>query len=104
MLYQIEPVALPEAFKSAWSAAAKHLQKVSQHQLSWLRAHLYQPMDHHLSFRVGNQLFFVFVQVEGGIPVDERSRDLLLRVAEQAKGVACLMPMVRTLRHVRPQG
>jgi hypothetical protein len=93
MAYLIDHVELPDELVAAFNAAGRHLKRMSQHPLAWLRANLHQPLDHHLSFRVGNQLFFVFIEVDGAVPFDERSRRLLFHVSQQAKGVACLMPM-----------
>ena len=49
-------------FKRAWSLAGQHIQKQSGGGLSWLRADLNPPMVEHLSFRIGNQIFFIFVE------------------------------------------
>src|SRR5437879_5637120 len=79
-----------------WQAAGRHLQHQAQGSLkSWLRAHLNPPFLEHLSFRLGNQLFFVRIE-----DVDQRleipgSRDGLVSIANGCSGHPCLMPMHR---------
>jgi hypothetical protein len=83
-------------FAECWNAAERHLQHHAQGPLqSWLRAHLNPPFLEHLSFRLGNQLFFVRIE-----DVDRRldvpgSRDGLFSVADGCNGHPCLMPMHR---------
>ncbi|MBH9553978.1 hypothetical protein [Inhella gelatinilytica] len=62
---------------------------------SWIRSHPHPPYQEHLSFRLGNQLFFVRV-----IDADDEVAGLgsvrgLFSVAEQASGHACTMGMRR---------
>ena len=48
-----------------WSAAGRHLSHQAGGQVqSWLRAHLTPPFLEHLSFSLGNQLFFIRVEDE----------------------------------------
>jgi hypothetical protein len=86
MPFEIEKLEIPDAFVQAWNAAGRHLQSISQDGLWWLRDHLHQPIAEHFSFRVGNQLFFVFVEVPNLM-------EFLLMVADEAKGLPCLMRM-----------
>ena len=55
------------AFAKCLEAAGKHLQSRAQDGLSWLKADLTPPFLEHLSFRLGNQGFFI--RIEG---VDHR--------------------------------
>lgn len=83
----------PEFFK-CWQAAGQHLNRqVDSGILSWLRAHPYPPFLEHLSFRLGNQLFFVRVEDVSGKVVGPGTRRGLQSVANGCKGHACLMPM-----------
>ncbi len=85
--------ASPE-FQRCWNAAGKHLSQQVQGGLnSWLRAHMVPPWLEHLSFRLGNQLFFVRIEDEDGRLHVPGSREGLLAVAQGCAGHACLMPM-----------
>jgi len=87
--------ASPE-FAECWQAAGRHLEQQAQGPLrSWLRAHLAPPFLEHLSFRLGNQLFFIRIE-----DVDQRiespgNRDLLHTVADGCKGHPCILAMRR---------
>ena len=60
---------------------------------SWLKANLTPPFLEHLSFRLGNQNFFLRIEdVEGKLEVPG-NREGLLAIAEGCKGYPCLMPM-----------
>lgn len=95
---QAEPSTL---FKQAWSAAGTHIQRRAGGGLNWLRADLNPPMAEHLSFRMGNQIFFVFVEAAeqnlkfGG--------DLFLKAAKAANAVPCLMTMRQRLSSWEPE-
>lgn len=81
-------------FGRCWQAAGRHIQIQAQGGLhSWLKANLTPPFLEHLSFRLGNQLFFVRIEdVDGRLEVPG-SRDGLLTIASGCKGHACFMPM-----------
>ncbi len=67
-MYEIEMNEISEAFFPCWKAAGIHLSKqVDGGIQSWLRAHPYPPFLEHLSFRLGNQLFFVRVDDVDGM-------------------------------------
>lgn len=83
----------PEFFK-CWQAAGIYLNKQVQGGIqSWLRAHPYPPFLEHLSFRLGNQLFFVRVEDVDGKAESPGSLSGLRAVADANRGHACLMPM-----------
>jgi hypothetical protein len=50
----------------------------------------------HLSFRLGNQLFFVHVEDVDNNVYGPGTYDSLFAVAEESKGHACIMPMRKT--------
>jgi hypothetical protein len=59
-MYDIELHEASEEFAQCWQAAARHLQTYAQGGgLNWLKADLNPPFLEHLSFRMGNQLFFI---------------------------------------------
>ena len=93
-LYQIEMHEPSTEFAHCWHAAASHIQSRVQDPLrSWLKANLTPPFLEHLSFRLGNQLFFLRIEdVEGKLEVPG-NREGLLAIAEGCKGYPCLMPM-----------
>jgi hypothetical protein len=84
-----------EAFAKCWQAAGLHLQEQGQGSLNWLRAHLNPPFLEHLSFRIGNQLFFVRVEDAEDQVVGPASLEGLLSIADGCKGHACVMPMMK---------
>ena len=97
-MYKVETNEMTPEFLECWKAAGNHLSNQVQGGLqSWLKATPYPPFLEHLSFRLGNQLFYVRVtDVNGRIdgPGSERG---LFSIAEGAHGHACLMPMKKKL-------
>jgi hypothetical protein len=93
-MYDIEMQKPSAEFAKCWKSARSHLQKrAGDGSQSWLRANLTPPFLEHLSFRMGNQLFFIRIEaVSEGLEVPG-SRDGLLSIAEGCRGHACLMPM-----------
>lgn len=93
-MHNIEMQEMTPAFLDCWKAAGIHIDKQVQGGMqSWLRCHPYPPFLEHLSFRLGNQVFFVRVE-----DADERiegpgSLRGLLMIADECKGHACVMPM-----------
>jgi hypothetical protein len=93
-LYEIEMQEMSSEFLKCWQAAGMHLNNQVQGGIqSWLRAHPYPPFLEHLSFRLGNQLFFVRVEDVDGKTEGPGSLRGLHAVAEGNCGHACLMPM-----------
>lgn len=87
----------PEFFK-CWQEAGMHLDKQVQGGIkTWLRAHPYPPVLEHLSFRLGNQLFFVRVEDVDGKVDGPGSLRGLFSIAEGCNGHACRMPMKNKL-------
>jgi len=97
-MYDIEMHEASPEFERCWNAAGSHLNSQVQDGLqSWLRAHLAPPFLEHLSFRLGNQLFFIRLQdVDGRLQVPG-SLHGLLAIADGCQGRACLMPMKKNL-------
>ncbi|MFN3989182.1 MAG: hypothetical protein ACK4IS_02865 [Erythrobacter sp.] len=90
-------------FLAMWQAAGNHIQSFFQDGLqSWLKVDPRPPFLEHLSFRLGNQVFFIRVEdVDEGASVPG-NREGLLKVAEGWNGYPCLMPMRQTLRGWEP--
>jgi len=95
-MYEIEMQEMREDFFECWKAAAKHLNKqVDVGIQSWLRGHPFPPFLEHLSFRLGNQLFFVRVVDIDGKVEGPGTMNGLIYAAKSAHGYACLLPMKR---------
>ncbi len=92
----IEMNGASDEFARCWTAAGRHLNASAQGEIrSWLRAHLSPPYLEHLSFRLGNQLFFVRVEDDDDQLQVPGNRMGLEMVANACAGYACLMPMKR---------
>lgn len=95
-MYDIEASPPTVEFLECWAAAGRHLQMHSEGAKHfWLKAEPVPPFLEHLSFRIGNQLFFVRIEdVDDGI-TGPGNRDGLRMIANGCNGHACLMPMCR---------
>jgi hypothetical protein len=92
--YPIEMHQPSEEFARCWQAAGRHIQVKAQTPLhTWLKADLNPPFLEHLSFRLGNQLFFIRIEdVDATLKVPDTLKGLL-HIAESCNGHPCLMPM-----------
>lgn len=100
-MHEIEMQDMSPEFHKCWQAAGRHLNNQVEGGIQfWLRAHPSPPFLEHLSFRLGNQLFFVRVEDADGRLEGPGSLNGLHAVAEGNLGHACLMPM----RKVPPDG
>jgi hypothetical protein len=93
-MHDIHMAEVSKEFQRCWQAAGVHIQNQAQGDLqSWLRAHLTPPFLEHLSFRLGNQLFFIQLQDVDDVLEVPGNLGGLLSVADGCEGHACLMPM-----------
>jgi len=93
-MHTIEMHEMTEAFFPCWKAAGIHLSKqVDGGIQSWLRAHPCPPFLEHLSFRLGNQLFFVRIEDVDGKAQGPGTLSGFATAARDANGHACVMPM-----------
>ena len=90
-MYQIHNPEMPPGFVEAWRAAGKHLQAVLGTKINWLNPSPFNIMGSHLTFMLGNQLFFVFVEIEAR-PFSTMEK-MFTRCASRARARACIMPM-----------
>ena len=97
-MYDIPMDTMSAEFLACWQSAGHHLnQQVDGGIQFWLRAHPYPPFLEHLSFRLGNQLFFIRVEdVEGRVDGPGALHGLKL-IAGETGGHACILPMKRQL-------
>ena len=94
-MHNVETHEVTEEFAHCWQAAGRHLQTQVQGKITWLKASLSPPFLEHLSFRLGNQLFFVRLEpADIRIPVPA-SREGLFYIAKGCNGHPCIMPMVQ---------
>lgn len=92
-MHDINMGEITEEFQKCWSAAGRHLGSRND-SIIWLRAHLSPPMIEHMSFRLGNQIFFVQIyDVEGFLTTPNNNIDGLVSFAESSKAIPCLLPM-----------
>ena len=97
-MYDIEMQKMSEEFLSCWQAAGEHIHNQARElDLSWLRAHPYPPFMEHLSFRIGNQLFFVRVEDAEGEVEGPGTLEGLKSAADGNGGHACIIPMRKKL-------
>jgi len=99
-MYPVEQEKPSQAFVKAWQAAGHHLQKQGQEGINWVRADLNPPMAEHLSFRIGNQLIFIFV--EAAEFNFQQNPQLFLKAAKEATAIPCLLPMTEQLSEFTP--
>ncbi len=99
-MYRVEQEEPSLEFTHAWRAAGKHIQLQGQGGVNWIRSDLNPPMAEHLSFRIGNKLFFVFV--EAAEFSFAHGHDLFLKVAKEATAIPCVMPMTEQLSQYVP--
>lgn len=94
-----------EEFRRCWQAAGLHMEKQAGGPIeSWLKVDLNPPFLEHLSFRLGNQLFFIRLEdVDGRLGVPG-SRNGLFAIADGCKGFACVMPMKWIAGEWKPAG
>lgn len=86
-MHSIEMQEMTPDFMACWQAAGMHLNsQVDGGIHSWLRAHPYPPVLEHLSFRLGNQLFFVRIEdVSGNVEGPEVGK-VYSRLQKDVKG------------------
>jgi len=83
-----------EEFIECWQAAGSWIQRKAEgNDIAWMRANLDLPLMEHLSFRLGNQLFFIRVTDADELIESPGTLEDLMKIAEACKGHACLMPM-----------
>lgn len=93
-MYDIVNEPMTPEFLECWRAAAMHLDRqVPGGMQSWMRSHPFPPYLEHLSFRIGNQLYFVRVEDVDEAVNGPGNTHGLRAAAEGNRGHACLMPM-----------
>lgn len=97
-MYEIEMQRMSDEFFPCWKAAVVHLSRqVDGGIRTWLRAHPYPPFLEHLSFRIGNQLFFIKIEDVDGEIHGPGNPEGFITAARMANGRALILPMKRKL-------
>lgn len=97
LIQQEEP---SEEFQSAWIAAGKHIQSQCDSGLNWIRADLELPFIEHLSFRLGNQLFFVFIEAAEFRLADRYEG--FINLSKLANATPCVLRMKKAIATYKP--
>lgn len=102
ILHDIDMTRCTQEFHECWAAAARHLHFQGQGSLNWIRDHCKPPYGEHLSFRMGNQIFFVRIEdADHHIDVPG-NHDGFLSLAERCNAQPFLMPMRKRGMEWRP--
>ena len=97
-MYAIDADEMSQPFFACWQAAGLHLDRqVDGGIRSWMRSHATPPFLEHLSFRLGNQLFFIMVEDVDGLVRGPGSGAGHRLVAHKTGGHAAIMPMRRAV-------
>jgi hypothetical protein len=98
--YTIDQEEPSEEFKRAWQAAKDHIKSKCRDGLAWLRLDLHLPMDEHLAFAIGNQVFFVYVEAaEFNFLYTHK---LFMDAALLANAIPCVMTMEKSFVSYKP--
>ena len=87
---------MSDEFYELWVAARNHLNCWVDSGLVWIRSYPHPVYREHLSFRFGNQLFFVRVMDAFSKIVAPGTLEGLRHVVEKSGGHGCVLPMVCT--------
>jgi len=99
-MYEIRQEPATPLFVAACNVAGEHLQRMGGEGMFWIGTDLVPPVAEHLSFRLGNQLVFVFVHLPG-IP-GPSSLELFLDVAREATAIPTILDLRRVQGDFRP--
>ena len=97
LIQQEEP---SKEFHLAWLAAGKHIQAQSDGGVNWIRADLGMPFIEHLSFRIGNQLFFVFIEAAEFQLAN--MHEGFIRLSKIANAIPCVLKMEKAIASYKP--
>ena len=101
-MHDIETQEMSNEFLHIWQDVGNHLNnQVDGGIQSWIRANPYPPFLEHLSFRLGNQLFFIRIEDVDHKVDGPGSLNGLLAVANGMNGHACLLPVKKKLFNTR---
>ena len=94
--YRIPMNEASDEFRECWVAAGKHLvSQVDNGSLKFFRANLTPPILEHLSFILGNQIFFVHVRPLDPNVAPPSPLASCIHAAELANGMPCVLRLKR---------
>lgn len=93
-MHSIEMQEMTPDFGNLWQAAGRHLNAQVQDGIqTWMRVETTPPFLEHLSFRLGNQLFFIRVEDVKRRVIGPGTLGGLHMVADGNRGHACILEM-----------
>jgi len=93
-----------DEFYECWRIAAQFIESQSE-ELRWLRGHLSPPFIEHLSFCLGNQIFFLQIfDVDEVLQTPNSNLNGLISFAKECNAISCLLPMKKIEKNWQPQG
>jgi len=93
-MYDIASGDPSRGFIEMWRRAGLHIQsRASGTDIVWLKSEPVPPFLHHLSFRLGSEVFFVRIEDHSELLPVPGNRGGLLRVTNGWRGWPCVMPM-----------
>ena len=102
-MYTIDTPGISDDFNNAWCFAGQELTKQGQGSLNWINSTIAPSLVDHLSFRLGNQIFSVLIDV-----VDWKGSHSLLQIERDRQLLFCqkhnLIPTTFTIRHTSAEG
>ena len=102
-MHNVEMDEVTPEFSECWRDAGRYLQSQAKEiKLHWLKAELEPPFLEHLSFRIGNRLFFVGLEDIEGRVRGPGNTDGYKIIANKCNGYACLMLMQKGRDHWIP--
>lgn len=102
-MYEIPLEEVSDDFALCWMATGLDIRNQAEGSSQiWLKANLMPPFLEYLSFRLGDQIFFVQIQDVGGALELPGNHGGLLTIANECAGHACLMPMRRAGAQWKP--
>jgi len=80
-------------YYDVWAAAGKHLTSIGQGTISWIKSDPKPPFLEHLSFRLGNQIFFLRIEDSDNRIFFPGNPKGLFTIADGYQAVACILLM-----------
>jgi len=102
MMHDIYMEKPTQDYYDIWAAAGNHLGNISQGGISWIKSDPTPPFLENLSFRLGNQIFFVRLEDVDNLIRIPGNTDGLFAIADGYKSTACILPMKKVDSEWRP--
>ncbi len=91
-MYEVEQGEIPREFEIAWQCARRHIKNMGQDAVQGFFTPSSLSMAEHLSFRLGNQLFFVYVDTDV-LPFVGKRKEMFLGECHEAEATPCVLKM-----------